>query len=179
MRIPATGPPVEEDGWREGTEAGETKQLRAEYDERKEGRMRARVWCLKRCVGASFSVSFVLEAAGRGVVCGEVRGTGRQLKREDAGDAEALASRSARCEYDVGARARLLAQAGGVFAHARDSHPASESRLRSRSASYTQITKMRTGKASRRKIQKTAGTDGYEREETARRSGSNGGPSAT
>ncbi|KAJ7827725.1 hypothetical protein B0H13DRAFT_2373677 [Mycena leptocephala] len=69
---------------------------------RKEGNMRARVWCLKRCVGMSFSVSFVLEAAGRGVVCGDVRGTGRQLKREDTGDADALAS-----HLDAFARPRL------------------------------------------------------------------------
>jgi hypothetical protein len=45
------------------------KRRRAEHDVRKEGRMRARVWCLKRCVGISFSVSFVLEEKWRAGTC--------------------------------------------------------------------------------------------------------------
>jgi hypothetical protein len=47
-------------------ERGKGKRRRAEHDERKEGRIRARVWSLKRCVGISFSVSFVLEVAAGG-----------------------------------------------------------------------------------------------------------------
>ncbi|KAJ7797075.1 hypothetical protein B0H13DRAFT_2507773 [Mycena leptocephala] len=66
---------IEEDGWTEGAEAGETEQLRAEYDVTEEDRPGRGCGC-----------------GGAGKASGEAW-TGRQLKREDAWDAEALASR--------------------------------------------------------------------------------------
>jgi hypothetical protein len=68
---------------------------------------------------------------------------------------------SARVE--VGAAGDRLPAQSGVFGHVRDffhPHSAPEPRFCSHSDSYDRITKMGIEKASKRKIQKQAGTDG-------------------